>query len=92
MTWQCPACSTSIRLGDLEELPMSAKVYRCAVCRLELVIDETTNRLTVAPMPPDQPNLVVGRSVNVPADASESDFFVPDVGRATPLLHVDKIR
>jgi hypothetical protein len=29
------------------------RVYRCHVCRLELVLDEASNDMTVAPLPAD---------------------------------------
>jgi len=55
MPWRCPACSTEIthRLGD--DRPRPGVVYRCSVCRLELVVDEATNKLKVAPLPPEPP-------------------------------------
>jgi hypothetical protein len=34
----------------LETTPRRGTVYRCSVCRLELVIDETSGRMTVAPL------------------------------------------
>jgi endogenous inhibitor of DNA gyrase (YacG/DUF329 family) len=51
MTWKCPACGSDIR--RTEETPRPGVVYRCHVCRLELVLDATTGRLTVAPFSPD---------------------------------------
>jgi hypothetical protein len=49
MPWKCPACLTQIRHdGDGPEL---RRLYRCHVCRLELVLDERTNLMTVAPLP-----------------------------------------
>jgi hypothetical protein len=35
-------------------MPRPGHRYRCHICRLELVIDESTNRLTVAPF--DEPS------------------------------------
>jgi hypothetical protein len=35
--------------GAAEMLPRPGAIYRCHVCRLELTIDEHTNKLTVAP-------------------------------------------
>jgi hypothetical protein len=49
MPWRCPACRTVIRHSELEEKPRLGAVYRCAVCRLELVLDPETDKLTVAP-------------------------------------------
>jgi hypothetical protein len=53
MPWKCPACSTPIRptlnaVGD--DTPQLNKVYRCSVCRLELVLDERTNTMVVTPL------------------------------------------
>ena len=45
------SCQTQINHdGDTPEL---GRVYRCHVCRLELVLDPKTQRLTVAPLPTD---------------------------------------
>jgi hypothetical protein len=49
MPWKCPACQTQIAHDG--DMPQPRRVYRCHVCRLELVLDETLHRLTVAPMP-----------------------------------------
>ena len=49
MPWTCPACGIQIRHSRGEELPRTDRPYRCHVCRLELVIDERTNTLTVPP-------------------------------------------
>jgi len=49
MPWKCPACQTQIaHEGDT---PEPNRVYRGHVCRLELVLDDTTHRLTVTPVP-----------------------------------------
>jgi hypothetical protein len=53
--WRCPACSTEITHGLNDEMPRPGIVYHCVVCRLELTLDETTNRLTVAPLPDPPP-------------------------------------
>jgi hypothetical protein len=39
MPWKCPACSSEIVHSDVERLPHPSVVYRCAVCRLELLFD-----------------------------------------------------
>jgi hypothetical protein len=49
MPWRCPACQTPIRHD--EDAPRPRTVYRCHVCRLELILDESTHKLTVAPFP-----------------------------------------
>jgi hypothetical protein len=51
MPWKCPACQTQIRHDG--DLPMPNRVYRCHVCRLELVLDDDTHKLVVAPLPPE---------------------------------------
>jgi hypothetical protein len=50
MTWKCPGCGSDIRRS--EETPRPGVVYRCHICRLELILDATTGRLTVA-LPPE---------------------------------------
>ncbi len=50
--WKCPACQTSIRLDT--DVPRAQTVYRCHVCRLELVLDESVHRLVVAPLPSER--------------------------------------
>jgi predicted Zn finger-like uncharacterized protein len=54
MPWKCPACSTQIRHSDAEAAPRPGVVYRCSVCRLELVVDKETNRLVVVPLADDR--------------------------------------
>ena len=49
MPWKCPACQAQIRHDG--DKPEPKRVYRCHVCRLELVLDEATQKLTVAPLP-----------------------------------------
>jgi hypothetical protein len=51
MPWRCPACSTQITHRLNEEAPRPNVIYRCPVCRLELVVDPDQERLIVAPMP-----------------------------------------
>jgi hypothetical protein len=47
MPWKCPACQNQIaHYGDA---PEPKRVYRCHVCHLELTLDETTQKLTLAP-------------------------------------------
>jgi hypothetical protein len=43
-----------IRHNDAEPAPRPRVIYRCPVCRLELVVDESTNKLTVAPLSDDR--------------------------------------
>jgi hypothetical protein len=49
MPWTCPACSTPIQHEQPRPLPKV--VYRCHICRLELVVDEYTGKLKIAPLP-----------------------------------------
>ena len=56
MPWKCPACQTQIRHGEHEERPRADTLYRCHICRLELMLDTSTDRLTVASMRSDEPN------------------------------------
>ena len=56
MPWKCPACSTPIRqqltaAGD--DAPRPGVVYRCTVCRLELVLDPAAEQMITLPMPAD---------------------------------------
>ena len=49
MPWKCPACQLHITHVDPE--PKDGQVYRCHICRLELVLDPVTGRLVLAPFP-----------------------------------------
>jgi hypothetical protein len=48
--WRCPACKRPVQRGEFESRPRPGATYRCSICRLELRLDETTNKLTVAPL------------------------------------------
>jgi len=48
VTWKCPACQTSVRYDG--DQPEPRRVYRCVVCRLELVLDEHGQQLIVPPI------------------------------------------
>ena len=50
MPWKCPACQTQIRHDG--DTPQLRQVYRCHICRLELVLDAETQKLTVTPLEP----------------------------------------
>jgi hypothetical protein len=54
MPWRCPACQSQIRHNEFEETPRVGRVYRCHICRLELVVDSATGRLTAAPIADDE--------------------------------------
>jgi rubredoxin len=62
MPWRCPACHLPIRHSDVEEAPRPGTRYRCHICRLELVVDPETGRLTVAPIRTDDPEEKVRRT------------------------------
>jgi hypothetical protein len=47
MPLHCPACEAVIEHDDESPVPQWGVVYRCHVCRLELVFDPETNRLVV---------------------------------------------
>ena len=55
MPWRCPACHLPIHHNELEPKPRTGAVYRCHICRLELMLDAATDRLAVAPLPGDFP-------------------------------------
>ncbi len=48
MPWRCPACHIQIRHNEREERPRAGMVYRCHVCRIELVLDAATEKLTLS--------------------------------------------
>jgi rubredoxin len=48
MTWNCPACGTSIH--HVEDIPNPAVTYRCQVCRLELRVNNDTGKMVVVPL------------------------------------------
>jgi transposase-like protein len=54
MAWRCPACELAIQHSEHEQHPRPGARYRCHICRLELTLDPTTNRLTVVPVPDDE--------------------------------------
>ncbi len=50
MPWRCPACRYPIAHAAYEDHPRRDVLYRCHVCRLELVFDPESNKLIVAPI------------------------------------------
>ena len=48
MPWKCPACSAQIQHARSEDTPRRGAIYRCHICRLELVVDPSTRKLKVA--------------------------------------------
>jgi hypothetical protein len=59
MPWKCPACQTQIRLDG--DAPQPGQIYRCHVCRVELVLNEALQQLTVAPLPGESTNAASSR-------------------------------
>jgi len=51
MPWRCPSCETPIRHSETEERPRIGVLYRCHLCRIELVLDVRTNKLAAAAGP-----------------------------------------
>jgi hypothetical protein len=51
MPWTCPICSSSINRNDPEPSPRRGVIYRCHICRIELVVDPATGKLVVVPVP-----------------------------------------
>jgi hypothetical protein len=52
MPWKCPACSTPIRrelIAAGDDTPQPARVYRCSICHLELVLSDDGTQMVVAP-------------------------------------------
>jgi hypothetical protein len=55
MPWKCPACSSPIRrelIAAGHDSPQPERIYRCAICRLDLVLSDDGTRMIVAPLPP----------------------------------------
>jgi hypothetical protein len=48
--WKCPACTLSIAHSEAEAEPRPGVTYRCHICRLELILNETTDKLSMAPL------------------------------------------
>jgi hypothetical protein len=53
MPWRCPACRTEIRHNPADARPRTNEAYRCHVCRLELLFDEESSKMVVAPFETD---------------------------------------
>ena len=71
MPWTCPACGTSIHHRN--ETLGQRMTYRCAVCRLELVADVDTGKMTVAPLPSDRPLQTPSKTVApLPTEAHDA--------------------
>jgi len=57
MPWKCPVCSTPIQHNELEPAPRARAWYRCHICRLELILDEASGKLVVAPLKDESQDL-----------------------------------
>jgi hypothetical protein len=59
MPWKCPACSSPIRRelnAAGHQVPEPDRIYRCGLCRLDLVLSRDGERMVIAPLPaPDLP-------------------------------------
>jgi hypothetical protein len=45
MPWKCPSCTQEIRHDPTDDAPRLGVLYRCHVCRMELVLDGTSGAL-----------------------------------------------
>ena len=52
---ELPACQNAIRHSEVEEMPLRGITYRCHVCRLELVMDERSGKMVLAPFGAERP-------------------------------------
>ena len=48
MPWRCPACGTSVQ--HTTALPRADLVYRCPVCRLQMIFNPALEKMQ--PLPP----------------------------------------
>jgi hypothetical protein len=48
MPWKCPLCGTLIRPVLNEDPVLTRTVYRCNICRLELIVDRQADQLVLA--------------------------------------------
>jgi hypothetical protein len=54
MPWKCPACYSQIAHAPYEDHPRPEVIYRCHICRLELVYDSRDGKLMLAPVEADE--------------------------------------
>jgi hypothetical protein len=69
MPWKCPACGIEITHDG--DRPERTCVYRCHVCRLELVLDEPAEKLTARSLEDDR------RKTDEKADPASFARFLP---------------
>jgi DNA-directed RNA polymerase subunit RPC12/RpoP len=49
-SWKCPSCSSRVPLTSaLKYASELGTVYRCPVCRVELMVDPRTDRIVLGP-------------------------------------------
>jgi hypothetical protein len=53
MAWRCPACRTEIRHNPVDARPRTDEAYRCHVCHLDLVFEEDSSKMVIAPFETD---------------------------------------
>ena len=51
MPWRCPVCDATVQ--HTGPLPLEDVVYRCHVCRLDLVTNPETGKMRLAPFDVD---------------------------------------
>jgi len=78
MTLKCPACRNIIRHSQAEVMPRPDVIYRCPICRLELMVDAERETMIVAPLPTREDDVVgnataTGTPVGRTQDASDRD-------------------
>ncbi len=52
--WHCPGCSTILHHDESGVSPRAGERYRCHVCRLEVLYDETIQTIVGAPFDGDR--------------------------------------
>lgn len=78
MTFMCPACRNSIRHSEMEAIPRRDVIYRCPICRLELMVDAARDVMVVAPFPTHEDDVAckaktTSRSIARPQQAADRD-------------------
>ena len=54
MPWTCPACGEHVHHHHIgQNVPRTGVIYRCHVCRLELIFDAKIGKMRPAPFPPE---------------------------------------
>jgi hypothetical protein len=66
MPWRCPACHVPIQHNEFEVKPREGVRYRCHICRLELMFDRNTDKLTVTPLISEPESETEERAPSIP--------------------------